>query len=51
MFCRGRSVLAYPWGAVTPGWVDLHRRLLAVVKKKYYYLPCLSVSAGRITDS
>lgn len=51
MLCRGRSVLAYPWEAVSPGWVDLHRRLLAVVRKKYYYLPCLSVSAGRVTDS
>lgn len=47
MLCRGRGVLAYQWGSVSPGWAELPRRLLAVVRKKYCP-PCLSLQAGAL---
>lgn len=40
-------MLAYQWGAVSPGWAELPRGLLAVVRKKYCP-PGLSLQAGSL---
>lgn len=49
MICRGQGVLDYQWGAVSPGWAELPRRLLAVVRKKYCPpSPRLSLQAGAL---
>lgn len=44
---QGTGGLAYQWGAVSPGWAELPRRLLAALRKKYCP-PCLSLQAGSL---